>query len=106
MDRSTVIVGAGRHGRNTAEIFDRTATAAPLAGFLDDTKPLGSTVLGHPVLAGFSAVITYGSWRSETTSLAASFAAYCPTPARLSLMPSIRLTSIWPPLVLWVRQTA
>src|SRR3954462_4455303 len=56
MNPPTVVVGAGRHGRNVAEILERTATACVLAGFLDEAKPAGSTVLGHPVLADFSAM--------------------------------------------------
>jgi sugar O-acyltransferase (sialic acid O-acetyltransferase NeuD family) len=56
MTKPVVIVGGGRQGRNIAEILERTATTALLAGFLDDTKPSGSTVLGYPVVAGFAAM--------------------------------------------------
>jgi hypothetical protein len=38
MSRPIIIVGAGRLGRNIAEIFDGCRKAAPLAKYLDDTK--------------------------------------------------------------------
>jgi len=46
-------VGAGRQGRNVAEILALTPTAAPVAGFLDDTKGLDAHVDELPVLGGF-----------------------------------------------------
>jgi sugar O-acyltransferase (sialic acid O-acetyltransferase NeuD family) len=49
--RPVVIMGAGRHGRNAADIFrwmDR-----PILGFLDDTQTPGSRVVGVEVLGGF-----------------------------------------------------
>jgi len=54
MTKPVVIVGAGRQGRNIAEILEQTETSALLTGFLDDTKPAGSTILGYPVIAGFA----------------------------------------------------
>lgn len=49
--RPVVIMGAGRHGRNAADIFrwmDR-----PILGFLDDTQAPGRQVVGLEVLGGF-----------------------------------------------------
>jgi sugar O-acyltransferase (sialic acid O-acetyltransferase NeuD family) len=56
MNNPIVIVGAGRQGRNIAETLENAEATAPVAGFLDDTKPAGSTILGVRVLAGFSAM--------------------------------------------------
>ena len=49
--RPVVIMGAGRHGRNVADIL-RWADR-PILGFLDDTKAPGSQVVGVEVLGGF-----------------------------------------------------
>jgi UDP-perosamine 4-acetyltransferase len=54
MTKPVVIVGAGRHGRATADILDSRNTI--VAGYLDDTKPKGDTVSGHPVLDGLGAM--------------------------------------------------
>jgi sugar O-acyltransferase (sialic acid O-acetyltransferase NeuD family) len=56
MTKPVVIVGAGRQGRNIAEILEAGQGTGPLAGYLDDTKPVGERVLGHPVLDGFAAL--------------------------------------------------
>ena len=53
MSDAIVVVGAGRQGRNVAEILALTPTATPVAGFLDDTKRLGDCVDGQPVRGGF-----------------------------------------------------
>lgn len=49
--RPVVIMGAGRHGRNAADIF--RWMDHPVLGFLDDTKAPGSQVVGVEVLGGF-----------------------------------------------------
>jgi UDP-perosamine 4-acetyltransferase len=48
-----VIIGAGRQGRNVAEVFAAQAPPPAVAGFLDDTKARHETVIGVPVLGGF-----------------------------------------------------
>lgn len=50
--RPVVIMGAGRHGRNVADILRGMGRA--ILGFLDDTKPAGSHVDGIAVLGGFA----------------------------------------------------
>ncbi|WP_119302992.1 NeuD/PglB/VioB family sugar acetyltransferase [Dongia deserti] len=50
--RLVVIMGAGRHGRNAADIF--RWMNYPILGFLDDTKERGSKVVGVEVLGGFT----------------------------------------------------
>jgi hypothetical protein len=52
MPKQVVIVGAGRQGRNVAEILAVAPAAFPIAGFLDDGKPFGEVVVGWPVLGG------------------------------------------------------
>jgi sugar O-acyltransferase (sialic acid O-acetyltransferase NeuD family) len=47
-----VIMGAGRHGRNVADIF--RWMGRPILGFLDDTKAPGSEVVGVTILGGFA----------------------------------------------------
>jgi sugar O-acyltransferase (sialic acid O-acetyltransferase NeuD family) len=54
MNKPIVIVGAGRHGRLLAETLAKSRTMNSVAGFLDDTKPSDSTVLGYRVLGGFA----------------------------------------------------
>lgn len=49
--QSTVIIGAGRQGRNVLEILLSNGEAA-VSGFLDDTMEPGSNVHGVPVLGG------------------------------------------------------
>ncbi|MDX2104605.1 MAG: DapH/DapD/GlmU-related protein [Alphaproteobacteria bacterium] len=49
---SIIILGAGAHGQNLATVFD--AMAVPVVGFLDDTKPISTSVIGRPVLGGFA----------------------------------------------------
>lgn len=56
MNKPVVIVGAGRQGRNIAEILEAAESAAPVAGFLDDTKPAGEKIIGHSVLDDFAAM--------------------------------------------------
>jgi sugar O-acyltransferase (sialic acid O-acetyltransferase NeuD family) len=56
MNKPVVIVGAGRHGCLLAETLAKSKTAGSVAGFLDDTKPADSTVLGYRVLGKFSLV--------------------------------------------------
>jgi sugar O-acyltransferase (sialic acid O-acetyltransferase NeuD family) len=53
MTKQVVIVGAGRQGRNVLEILNFDRMRYPVAGFLDDTKAAGDTVMGVPVLGGF-----------------------------------------------------
>lgn len=48
-----VIVGAGRQGRNVADVA--TAAGMAILGFLDDTRPPGDSVAGISVLGGFDA---------------------------------------------------
>jgi sugar O-acyltransferase (sialic acid O-acetyltransferase NeuD family) len=50
--RPVVIIGAGRHGRNVADIF--RWMHCPILGFLDDTRTPGSQVVGIEVLGGFA----------------------------------------------------
>jgi sugar O-acyltransferase (sialic acid O-acetyltransferase NeuD family) len=50
--RPVVILGAGRHGRNAADIF--RWMGRPIAGFLDDTKSPGARVGDVEVLGGFA----------------------------------------------------
>ena len=50
--RPVVILGAGRHGRNAADIFRWSGWT--LLGFLDDTKQPGTEVVGVKVLGGFA----------------------------------------------------
>lgn len=50
-DSPVVILGAGRQGRNVADILH--AAGRVVRGFLDDTKAVGSSVVGIPVLGGF-----------------------------------------------------
>jgi UDP-perosamine 4-acetyltransferase len=52
MPKQVVIVGAGRQGRNVAEILAASPATLPIAGFLDDGKPFGEVVVGWPVLGG------------------------------------------------------
>lgn len=52
MTRSLVILGSGAQGRIDAEVAP--AAGFDVAGFLDDTLPVGSLVNGLPVLGGFS----------------------------------------------------
>jgi sugar O-acyltransferase (sialic acid O-acetyltransferase NeuD family) len=56
MNKPVVIVGAGRQGRNIAEILEGAEAPGPVAGFLDDTKAIGEKIFGHPVLNGFAAL--------------------------------------------------
>jgi sugar O-acyltransferase (sialic acid O-acetyltransferase NeuD family) len=56
MNKPIVIVGAGRHGRLVAETLEKHEAPHPIAGFLDDTKPVNEDVIGYPVLAGFAAM--------------------------------------------------
>jgi sugar O-acyltransferase (sialic acid O-acetyltransferase NeuD family) len=49
-----VIVGAGRQGRNVADILAAEATRPPVAGYLDDTKDAGTIVERHAVLGPFA----------------------------------------------------
>lgn len=44
-----LVVGAGGHGRSVAEAADLTGLFT-IAGFLDDSLPVGTTVLNAPVL--------------------------------------------------------
>lgn len=50
--RSVVILGAGRHGRNAADIF--RWMERPILGFLDDTMPAGTRVVDIEILGGFA----------------------------------------------------
>jgi sugar O-acyltransferase (sialic acid O-acetyltransferase NeuD family) len=50
MPKQVVIVGAGRQGRNVAEILGASPATFPIAGFLDDGKAFGEVVLTWPVL--------------------------------------------------------
>ena len=50
---AVVIVGAGRQGRSALEAFRSDPEGPPVAGFLDDTKDVGQTILDCPVLGGF-----------------------------------------------------
>src|SRR5262245_15971677 len=50
--RPVVVLGAGRHGRNSADIF-RWAGSTVL-GFLDDTKQPGTDVVGVKIIGGFA----------------------------------------------------
>jgi len=52
MTKAAVIVGAGRQGRNVVDIFG-AGPGPPIAGYLDDTRPPGTVVDRHPILAGF-----------------------------------------------------
>ena len=52
--KPVVIVGAGRQGRNVADVLE--TIRAKIAGFLDDTKPKGTPVFDYPVLDGLSAI--------------------------------------------------
>lgn len=58
MPRPIVVVGAGGHGRETAEIVSTAHAAglsAPLAGFIDDSPDLhGTRVDDQPVFGGLS----------------------------------------------------
>jgi sugar O-acyltransferase (sialic acid O-acetyltransferase NeuD family) len=65
MIKPIVVVGAGRQGRNIVEVLE-DGKAGPVAGFLDDTKPAGETVLGHPVLNGFAAMRDAGFVRAHS----------------------------------------
>jgi sugar O-acyltransferase (sialic acid O-acetyltransferase NeuD family) len=56
MTKPIVIVGAGRQGRVIVDVFDNDEAGSPVAGYLDDTKPVGEKVCGHPVLNGFAAM--------------------------------------------------
>jgi sugar O-acyltransferase (sialic acid O-acetyltransferase NeuD family) len=56
MIKPIVIVGAGRQGRVIFDVFDNDDAASPVAGYLDDTKPVGEKVCGRPVLGGFAAM--------------------------------------------------
>jgi hypothetical protein len=49
MIKPITIVSAGRQGRNIVQILEN-GTTGPVAGFLDDTKPVGETIVGHPEL--------------------------------------------------------
>jgi sugar O-acyltransferase (sialic acid O-acetyltransferase NeuD family) len=52
--KPVVIVGAGRQGRNVADVLE--AQTKKIAGYLDDTKPKGVLVFDYPVLDGLSAI--------------------------------------------------
>jgi sugar O-acyltransferase (sialic acid O-acetyltransferase NeuD family) len=52
INRPVVVLGAGRHGRNVADIF--RWMGRPIAGFLDDTKLAGTRVADIEVLGGFA----------------------------------------------------
>lgn len=56
MSKPLVIVGGGRFARVIFDVIDGDRAANPVAGFLDDTMPVGTQVCGFPVLAGFSAM--------------------------------------------------
>jgi UDP-perosamine 4-acetyltransferase len=56
MSKPIVIVGGGRHGRVVLDVFDSDEVAAPVAGYLDDTMPVGEKIYGYPVLNGFAAI--------------------------------------------------
>lgn len=56
MSKSVVIVGGGRHGRVVLDVFDNDEAVSPIAGYLDDTMPVGEKIYGHPVLNGFAAM--------------------------------------------------
>jgi sugar O-acyltransferase (sialic acid O-acetyltransferase NeuD family) len=47
-----VVVGAGRHGRGSADILESQGLS--VAGYVDDTRPKGEMVSGFPVLGGFA----------------------------------------------------
>lgn len=51
MTRRLVVLGCGAQGRINAEIAP--AAGLEVAGFLDDTRPVGERVNGLPVLGGF-----------------------------------------------------
>lgn len=51
--KPVVIVGAGRHGRNVFGILSKAEGGHAVAGFIDDTKPVGEAVIGCHVLGGF-----------------------------------------------------
>ena len=50
--RPVVILGAGRHGRNAADIF--RWMERPILGFLDDTQSPGTKIVDIEVLGGFA----------------------------------------------------
>jgi sugar O-acyltransferase (sialic acid O-acetyltransferase NeuD family) len=56
MSKPIVIVGGGRHGRVVLDVFDGDEAVIPVAGYLDDTMPVGEKVYGYPVLNGFAAI--------------------------------------------------
>jgi sugar O-acyltransferase (sialic acid O-acetyltransferase NeuD family) len=56
MTNPIVIVGAGSHGRGVADVLGGIEPLHVVAGFLDDTKPVGEIILDHPVLGGFAAM--------------------------------------------------
>jgi sugar O-acyltransferase (sialic acid O-acetyltransferase NeuD family) len=57
MNKPIVIVGAGRQARVILDVFDGDDMAGgSVAGYLDDTKPVGEEIRGYPVLNGFAAI--------------------------------------------------
>ena len=56
MNKLIVIVGAGRQGRVIFDVFDKDEAGSLVAGYLDDTKPVGELIRGFPVLNGFAAI--------------------------------------------------
>ncbi|MBA4095184.1 MAG: hypothetical protein C0484_00235 [Rhodospirillum sp.] len=50
--RPVVILGAGRHGRNAADIF--RWMERPILGFLDDTQSPGTKIVDIEILGGFA----------------------------------------------------
>lgn len=56
MPDKIIVVGAGRQGRNVAEIFAGDQGVTPMAGFLDDTKVIGDIVDEAPVLGNIAKI--------------------------------------------------
>lgn len=54
-----IVYGAGGHGKVVADIL--FASGESVLGFIDDSKPAGTTVLGLPVLGGSAWLATHGA---------------------------------------------